>query len=369
MTAAATTTTTKVVPITIITGFVGTGKTTLLLNLLPQLRRIDPSYRLSLIKNEIGDVAVDSALAASAELAGARELLGNCICCAQVGQLGSALEELLVDDPDRVVIETSGSAEPIKLVVEINRLARETGLYALDGVVGVVDVMNWEGYSSTSYTAKLQAQQTDLVVLNKWEEAGEQRLDRVLDRLGDMDVDTPQVKSDKGWVNVELLFGLDGKMVKGMVQGPEKHEHHHHHDHNEEMECLSVTLQGGEQDEVDLSKLDLLLQRAPKDEVFRIKALVYSKMPPKGVQEESSTTDEPAGRRRYILNWSFGRHTWTPDSSPKSSGQGDAPVLRLSMFLARYESNKWTKKLESGQFVALTGPAEAASGLTVKRVL
>ncbi|KAF2153846.1 cobW-domain-containing protein [Myriangium duriaei CBS 260.36] len=350
----------KVVPITIITGFVGTGKTTLLLNLLPQLRRIDPSYRLSLIKNEIGDLAVDSALAASAELAGARELLGNCICCAQVGQLGSALEELLTDDPDRVVIETSGSAEPIKLVVEINRLARETGRYVLDGVVGVVDVMNWEGYSSTSYTAKLQAQQTDLVVLNKWEEAGEERLDRVLDRLGDMDVETPQVKSDKGWVSVELLFGLDGKMVKGLVGGEEEGHGHHNHDHNEEMECLSVSVESGEEAEVDLAKLDTLLQRAPKDEVFRIKAILYSKTPPPGVEVEDKVS---GSRKRYILNWSFGRHNWTADSNTYIEG----PLLRMSMFLARYESNKWTKKLESGQFVALNSGTETS--LSVKRVL
>ncbi|KAF4550220.1 CobW/HypB/UreG domain-containing protein 3 [Elsinoe fawcettii] len=348
------------IPITVLTGFVGTGKTTLLLNLLPQLRKVDPSYRLSMIKNEIGDLAVDSALASSAELSSSRELLGSCICCTNVGQLGSALEELLDDNPDRIIIETSGSAEPIKLVVEINRQATETGRYTLDGVISVIDVMNWEGYSSTSYTAKLQAKQTDLIVLNKWEEAGEDKLDRVLDRLGDLDVETPHVKSDHGWVNVQLVFGLDGKMVKGLI----KDEGHDHvdgkHNHNEEMECLSITLSEAGDGDIDVQKLDDLLKKAPKDEVFRIKAIVHSKKPPIGLFNEHP--DGSVGT--YILNWSFGRHTWTKDSS----GSADSPSVRMSMFLARYESNKWTKRLESGQYVSFTGDA-AANSISVTRVL
>ncbi|PNS19023.1 COBW domain-containing protein 1 [Sphaceloma murrayae] len=351
------------IPITVLTGFVGTGKTTLLLNLLPQLRKVDPSYRLSMIKNEIGDLAVDSALAASAELSSSREMLGSCICCTNVGQLGSALEELQGDNPDRIIIETSGSAEPIKLVVEINRLGAETGRYTLDGVISVIDVMNWEGYSSASYTAKLQAKQTDLIVLNKWEDAGEDKLDRVLDRLGDLDVDTPHVKSDRGWVNVELLFGLDGKMVKGLVDN-DQHEHKngHGHDHNEEMECLSVTVEGKGQGELDLQRLDELLKKAPKDEVFRIKALLQSSIPPPGFQADLDVD----GVSTYILNWSFGRHTW----ARSQAGPADSPILRMSLFLARYESTKWTKRLESGQYLSFANAnGSPPAALTVKRVL
>ena len=52
------------------------------------------------------------------------------------------------------------------------------------------------GYANTSFTAKLQAQQTDLIVINKWEGMDERAFDIFLDRLGDLDVDTPQTKSD-----------------------------------------------------------------------------------------------------------------------------------------------------------------------------
>lgn len=132
------------IPITIITGFAGSGKTTLILNLIPQLRSQNPGYRVALIKNEVGDVAVDTQLAAAAEMTGTQELLGDCICCTNVGQIGDALATLDRDsNPDRIIIETSGSAEPLKLVLEVNRLAKETGRYELDGIVSVIDAENW----------------------------------------------------------------------------------------------------------------------------------------------------------------------------------------------------------------------------------
>src|SRR6201996_9698762 len=95
------------IPLTIITGFLGSGKTTLLLNLLPQLRAQNPTYKLALLKNEFGDLAVDSQLASSSSISGVRELLNGCICCNLVGQLGPALLELRdIASPDRIIIET-----------------------------------------------------------------------------------------------------------------------------------------------------------------------------------------------------------------------------------------------------------------------
>ncbi|KAF1355295.1 CobW/HypB/UreG, nucleotide-binding domain-containing protein [Delphinella strobiligena] len=367
-------------PITIITGFVGSGKTSLILNLLPQLRKQNPDYRLALIKNEIGDLAIDSQLAAAAEMTGVSELLGACICCTNVGQIGESLKEL--DEkygPDRVIIETSGSAEPIKLMVEIKRLAAETGKYELDGVVSVIDVENWGGYASTSFTAKLQARQTDMIVMNKWENVSEKQYEQCLDRLGDMDVETPVVKSDKGWISKDLLFGIDRKMADDWVKRELAHGHSHDHDHgdhkhdhNEEMECLSITYDASDATHasVDLQKLEQLLKSAPKDEVYRIKAVIYSAEKPAGLAEVETngaakrTSDGEAKPSRYILNWSFGRWAWTLDST-KAQGE---PALRMSIFTARYESNKWQRRIEAGTYTALTS-GQGAGSLTVKRVL
>ncbi|QIW96662.1 hypothetical protein AMS68_002180 [Peltaster fructicola] len=346
------------IPITIITGFVGSGKTTLILNLLPQLRAENPGYKLALIKNEIGDLNVDTQLAEAAEMTGSRELLGDCICCTNVGQIQSALKDLERDcQPDRVIIETSGSAEPLKLVIEVNRLAKETGRYELDGVVSVVDAENWSGYASTSYTAKLQAQQTDLIIINKWENLSERAFDIFLDRLGDLDVDTPQTKSDKGWVSKDLLFGFDTKLARAWAHAHD-HKHSHKHDHKAEMECLSVTLKSTEQKAtVDLEKLELLLKAATKDEVYRIKAIVVSSVPPKGLQDAEEVSGADTS---YVLNWSFGRWTW-------SRRQGELPAvpLRMSIFTAPYESNKWKKKIEAGGFLSLVA---IVGELSIERV-
>ena len=360
-------------PITIITGFTGSGKTTLILNLLPQLRQSNPDYKLAMIKNEIGDIAVDTALAAAAEMSGSQELLGDCICCTNVGQIEHALRQLDEEcNPDRIIIETSGSAEPLKLVLEVNRIAKATGRYELDGVVSVIDAENWGGYANTSFTAKLQAQQTDLIVVNKWESLSERAFDLFLDKLGDLDVETPQVKSDNGWISKELLFGFDGKMARNWMHG-EEHGHHHTngevHEHRSEVECVSVTLSGtGESAGVDMAKLESLLKTAPKDEVYRIKAVMYSNYPP-DPQNGTIVNGEKTGKRsRYILNWSFGRWTWTADSISEAG----APVLRMSIFTAQYESNKWIKKTESGNFIALSDSDFDASAteskLDVKRV-
>lgn len=357
------------IPITIITGFAGSGKTTLILNLLPQLRASNPSYTLALIKNEIGDVNVDSALASAAELTATQELLGDCICCVNVGQIGDALSHLAsTSHPDRIIIETSGSAEPLKLVLEINRLAKETGRYELDGIVSVIDAENWGGYANTSYTAKLQAKQTDLIVINKWEGLGEREFDVFLDRLGDLDVETPQVKSQKGVMPVEVLFGLDGKMARGWAERVHDHgEGHDHAHHTSEIECLSITLSAPSPNastsaSIDLPALSKLLSSAPKDEVYRIKALVYStQVPPTNF---SDTPPAPGTRNRYILNWSFGRWTWSLSSAENDSVA--APALRMSIFTAPYESTKWKKRVEEGGYVKLEGEGEGK--LEVKRV-
>ncbi|KAJ1328995.1 CobW/HypB/UreG nucleotide-binding domain-containing protein [Microdochium nivale] len=398
-----------VIPITVVTGFLGSGKTTLLLNLLPQLRKASPGYKLALLKNEFGDVAVDSQLASSSAISGVQEMLNGCICCNQVGQLSEALAELASTvQPDRIVIETSGSAFPATLAIEINRVARETGgKYALDGVVSVIDVENWAGYEDTSYTARIQARYTDLIVFNKWELCDERRFDEVLDRVGDLEVDIAWVKSDKGRVPVDVIFGIDGGLAQTLEDeaakkekndGPTNgHDHDHDHahgheedghkhDHQTEVEVLSVTLKpttpssSSQQPSVDPARLMKLLKAAPKDEVYRIKSVLTA---PTGSVTGSEDAASPAAQSvedpgqsqqqqtRYILNWAFGRWTFTPLIS--SSGEhesSDATPLRMTLILARYESTKWKKKLESGGFLELLG-ADASGGpgeLTVTKI-
>ena len=394
------------IPITIITGFLGSGKTTLILNLIPQL---PTNYRLALLKNEFGDLAIDSQLASSKSISGVQELLNGCICCNLVGQLGDALDTLRQDvKPDRIVIETSGSAFPATLAMEVNRLGRETGYYVLDGVIVVIDVENWKGYEDTSYTARLQARYTDLVVLNKWEEAGERRFDECLDRLGDLEVDVARIQSNRGKVSKEVLLGLDGTLARRLGDfensndqdsrhadddSPHQHGHspHEHEDghHHSEVEVLSITLAAGKGPEgklVNVKSLENLLSTAPKDEVYRIKAMLWTKGIP-STDMEFADEAEPSLNKDAptccILNWAFGRWTFTavqqptvaqsnPNGSmatPPDSGHGTPsdsppePAMRMTIILARHEAEKWKKRLEQNQWICL---AQSNTDTTLK---
>ena len=398
-------------PITIVTGFLGSGKTTIILNLIPQL---PSTYRLALLKNEFGDVAIDSQIAASRAIAGVRELLNGCICCNLVGQLGDALETLRRDvDPDRIIIETSGSAFPATLAMEVNRLARDTNgtKYVLDGVVVVIDVENWRGYEDTSYTAKLQAKYTDLVILNKWEDAGERRLDDCLDRLGDLDVDVPFVKSDRGLVSKDALLGFDRSLaghfgtpdadgLNGTQSGGDDHHHgeSEQEEHTREVDVLSVTLSTSQKDAVvNVGRLEELLGVASKDEVYRIKAIlltdhVPSSNDPVHHQRQQQQNDEiqDVGPTTCILNWAFGRWTFftapnsqissqaaQPSSSSSSSSsvpttsavaapvsaspsQPDTTILRMTVVLARNEGSKWQKRIQQNGWIQTHGQDDAA---------
>ncbi|PQE32002.1 hypothetical protein CJF32_00001587 [Rutstroemia sp. NJR-2017a WRK4] len=400
------------IPITILTGFLGSGKTTLLLSLIPQLRALNPSYRLALLKNEFGDLAIDSQLASSSAISGVKELLNGCICCNLVGSLGSALEELESGAAgeetkrlDRIVIETSGSAFPATLAMEVNRLSASTGgKYVLDGVITVIDVENWKGYEDTSYTARLQARYTDLVVFNKWEGVGERRWEECLDRLGDLEVQVPWVRSRRGWVDVGVVVGLDGGL-RGSVEGEGKgkgeghehghgHEHEHEHDHQSEVEVLSVTLTSSTTTTKSISHPSLLklLRTAPKDEIYRIKAIFSSSTPlessdPTFNQSSSSTstttststsTPNPSSTstpsmpspslspqpqpQTYILNWAFGRWTCIPSSTTKVEETQDQPILRMTLVCARDESTKWKKRIEGGGYIELAAEEKKEGG-------
>ncbi len=384
------------IPITIVTGFLGSGKTTLILNLICQLPK---SYKLALLKNEFGDVAIDSQLASSAAISGVRELLNGCICCNLVGQLGEALDTLRTDvAPDRIIIETSGSAFPATLAMEVNRLGTESGNYVLDGVVVVIDVENWKGYEDTSYTAKLQARYTDLVVFNKWEHVSERRYEDCLDRLGDLELQIAHVKSDKGQVDQSVLLGLDSALAKNVAPILESHHHHEHGDnHQNEVEVLSITLSSDQalSQAVSLENLEKFLVSAPKDEIYRIKAILTASHPPNNSDGSTVVPQQAAQQQQqqqqmmedYILNWAFGRWTFTPlttqsnnnttttttaDSSPRADPKSSSTreriiILRMTIILARGEAGRWKTRLESGGLIEQEETSSRRGILKVER--
>jgi G3E family GTPase len=146
--------------VSIVTGFLGSGKTTLLRALL---QRGLAGRRVALIVNEIGEVGFDGRAVEGLGYSEMVELTGGCICCALGSEFLLAVEELIdVAEPDLILIETTGLAEPASMARQI----RAADL-PLDSVVAVADAVNLEAALSQSVVAAWQLRAADFVVLAK----------------------------------------------------------------------------------------------------------------------------------------------------------------------------------------------------------
>lgn len=253
----------KKIPVTVFTGYLGSGKTTIILNLIKQLPK---GYTVVMLKNEFGNTAVDSELARASNI-GVKEYLNGCLCCVLIGKLGNALQELLDQyKPDHIIIETSGSAYPGPIAWEI----RKMDSLRLNGLITVIDAINFEGYKDKSYTAKLQTKDTDLILINKHEGVDERKLDHVLDDVYELNPQTPKVRTDHGVINPDLIFGLDSKLFERLedVAFETHHKDEHHHDH--EVETFDMTF------DKSLSKADFekFLSSLAASDFYRIKGIV-----------------------------------------------------------------------------------------------
>lgn len=186
--------------------------------------------------------------------------------------------------------------------------------------------------------------------------------------MGDLEVDTAWVKSDKGRAPMAVIFGIDGGLAQAMTDGSngDAHRHGHDHDHDpdhehekghqSEVEVLSIELSGPKGSTVNADLLQKLLKAAPKDEVYRIKAVLTTSTTVKGSDQDMSIPTPPHPQTRFILNWAFARWTFTPVPEEVAEHESSSEkILRMTMILARYESTKWKKKLEAGGLLELDG--------------
>jgi G3E family GTPase len=264
------------VPVTVFTGFLGAGKTTIIFELLKQLN--DP--RIVLLKNEFGDTKVDSQLLSYKTI----EIQNGCLCCVLVGRMKNALLELLDLNPSRIIVETSGSAFPAPIAWQI----RELSEFSLDSIITVVDCVNFKGYEDTSYTAKMQAQYSDLLVLNKHELVTERELDDVIEAVNELNTDTPRLLWSQD-LGLEVFFGLDTKLfLEKQIELDHDHEHH-----SREVDLITIKSDM----EYSQDDVDVLLKKLPKEEVYRVKGLF------------------PQNEGGLILNWAFGRWNWTQSNT------------------------------------------------------
>ncbi|MDQ0467942.1 CobW family GTP-binding protein [Labrys wisconsinensis] len=218
------------IPVTVLTGFLGAGKTSFLNRLLA-----DPALAdTAVVINEFGAVGLDHLLVETAG-EGVALLAAGCLCCTIRGELIDTLEDLgarrdagTLPPFRRVVIETSGLADPAPI---LQTLAVHPGLaarYALDGVVTLVDAVNGEATLDGHAESVRQAAVADRLVLTKADLAEAGTVDRLRRRLARLNPAAPVL--DVREAAAGDVLGLGADLARWL--GGDGHRHDHAHDHH-----------------------------------------------------------------------------------------------------------------------------------------
>ena len=189
------------IPVTVIGGFLGAGKTTLVNHILSG----DHGLKVAVMVNDFGAINIDAALIASTE-GGLFSLSNGCVCCGLNQGLVEQIEALLAArmDIDHIVIEASGVADPARIMDTV-RYARFAGRLRADAIVVVVDAAGFDdAMAAAPGLAEAQVASADLIVLNKADLAGGVDLDAWRARRAFPD--TRIVETTQARVPFDLLF-------------------------------------------------------------------------------------------------------------------------------------------------------------------
>ncbi|RLQ88645.1 CobW family GTP-binding protein [Notoacmeibacter ruber] len=217
-------------PVILLTGFLGAGKTTFLNRLLA-----DPAFSGSgVIVNEFGDVSLDGSLVETAAGGAVLEMAGGCLCCAGGGALEQTLADLIEAAKvrgrplTRVVVETSGMADPLPILGEIGL----SSLGRLEAVLTVVDLAHGERTLAEFEEARRQVAVADCLLLSKSELAGgmigndlEAVLKHLAPQAARQSADADVLSSVMAVAHHSEHLRLD---VVASVSGEAGHDHHHH---------------------------------------------------------------------------------------------------------------------------------------------
>jgi cobalamin biosynthesis protein CobW len=287
------------IPVTVITGFLGAGKTTLVRHLLQN----NEGRKIAVVVNEFGEVGIDGELLRSCQVCDEEdtpqnnivELNNGCLCCTVQEEFYPTMQALLKrrDQIDAILIETSGLALP-KPLVQAFRWPEIRNSATVDGVVTVVDAQALSAGTLVGDLAALEAQRqadpnlehetpieelfedqlacADLVLLTKTDLLDKTHLSQVESWLKqEVPTGVKIVPCDQGEIESNVLLGFNAAVEDNLDHRPSHHDHEEEHDHDDGINSIQLTLDQSFDPKLLTQKLTQLVQQ---QEIYRIKGFV-----------------------------------------------------------------------------------------------
>jgi G3E family GTPase len=271
------------IPVTILTGFLGAGKTTLLNRILTEQHGL----RIAVIENEFGEIGIDHELVINTEEE-LFEMNNGCICCTVRGDLVRILGNLMKrrNRFDRVLIETTGLADPGPVVQTFLADDEIQAKLMVDAVVTVVDAAHILLHLDDSEEAKEQIAFADIILLNKCDLVSAPELDALEKRLRGVNAMAKVHRTIDAQIEISKVldvggFNLDHAMEVDPQFLEEEDEHHHHH-HDEEITSVGLE-RGGHCNGQKLNSWLSELLRTKGQDIFRLKGVFAVKGNPERV--------------------------------------------------------------------------------------
>ncbi|MEI7024858.1 CobW family GTP-binding protein [Paenibacillus sp. y28] len=243
-------------PVTVLTGFLGAGKTTLLNHILTAHH----GHQIAVIVNEFGEAGIDGQLIVHADEE-IFEMNNGCICCTVRSDLIRILGDLMAARIgsgqrritfDRVIIETTGMADPAPVAQTFFTDPDIAAFYRLDAIVTVVDARHAGIHLDDGHEALEQVAFADVILLNKTDLAEANELDRLEQRLRAINPASAIYRTQQSAIDLDKVLGLHAfDLEQKLVLEPNflKDSHHHHHD-----DVFSLVLR--EDRALDLKKME-----------------------------------------------------------------------------------------------------------------
>lgn len=232
------------IPTTILTGFLGSGKTTLLKRVLTEAH----GQKIAVIENEFGEENIDNDILVAESKEQIIQMNNGCVCCTIREDLRSTLSDLAEKRRkgelqfDRVVIETTGLADPGPVAQTFFMDDEVAESYLLDSVLTLVDAKHADQQLNDRQEARRQIGFADQIFISKTDLVDEASADALAHRIKHMNPRAPQSRVHFGEVALDKIFDLKGfnlntklEIDPDFLSADDGHDHHHHdHDHDHE---------------------------------------------------------------------------------------------------------------------------------------